>query len=153
MNRRLMMRKNVLRNEKGFTLIEIIAVLVILGILAAVAVPKFMDMQATAEEQTLKVALNDMKSRAAMAFAKSMLANNGTAIAADQNGFSDLGFSTVADVDAAFVDFAGRWALTSDTVITYTLTNTGNYNTATFTLSPAGDATGPAKITLAFQGS
>jgi len=28
------------RNQKGFTLIEIIAVLVILGILAAVAVPK-----------------------------------------------------------------------------------------------------------------
>ena len=34
------------REQRGFTLIEIIAVLVILGILAVVAVPKYFDMQA-----------------------------------------------------------------------------------------------------------
>ena len=34
------MKKGTLRNQKGFTLIEIIAVLVILGILAAVAIPR-----------------------------------------------------------------------------------------------------------------
>ena len=35
-------------NQKGFTLVEIIAVLVILGILAAVAVPKFLDLSDSA---------------------------------------------------------------------------------------------------------
>jgi len=40
-----MEKRNILRNQKGFTLIEIIAVLVILGILAVVAVPRFVGLQ------------------------------------------------------------------------------------------------------------
>lgn len=63
-------RKN---KEEGFTLVEVIAVLVILGILAAVAVPKFFDMQDTAREKAMTGAVGELNGQIALAFAQNAL--------------------------------------------------------------------------------
>lgn len=63
----------VLKNQKGFTLIEIIAVLVIMGILAAVAVPKFFDLAGEAETKAYKAAGAEIQARINQNFAQNLL--------------------------------------------------------------------------------
>lgn len=137
--------REVVQAQKGFTLIEIIAVLVILGILAATAVPKFFDLQKVAEEKTLQVALNDMKSRASIAFARSLLNNNGRAEPGDFDTFSDLGLANNGDLILAYRDFAGTWNTDGTTTVTYVMRN--DDVTWTFTLS-GGTTTEPAGIIM-----
>jgi prepilin-type N-terminal cleavage/methylation domain-containing protein len=68
-----MKAKKMIKNEKGFTLIEIIAVIIIMGILAAVAVPKFFSMQEDAKQAALNGALSEAAARFNHAFSKYIL--------------------------------------------------------------------------------
>ena len=62
-------------NRKGFTLIELIMVIVILGILAAIAVPRYVDLTSKAKDAARDGALGAIRSAIAMEYAN-RISNN-----------------------------------------------------------------------------
>lgn len=59
--------------QQGFTLIELVIVIVILGILAATAAPKFINLQGDAREGTLNAMKASMETAAAAVHAKALI--------------------------------------------------------------------------------
>ena len=111
--------KTIPNKESGFTLIELVIVIVILGILASVAIPKYEDMREQARSATLKGQLGGIRSAVAIQYSRNAL--NGAASFPVLNGtiFADgnvpkepvMNLNTVKTT--AGVDNAGGWQYTS----------------------------------------
>lgn len=64
------------RTQTGFTMIELIVVIVILGVLAATALPKFVNVQANAEEAALKGVVGSMASAMSINYGGCLVVNH-----------------------------------------------------------------------------
>ena len=104
-----------MNRNSGFTLIEIIMVIIIIGIIAAVAVPKFFDLNDRAEKNSVEYVIGSLK--AALAVSSSHSTATGAAIVL-HNPFDDLVtkpdnyVGSFPDVTTANFE-AGEWAYQS----------------------------------------
>jgi len=113
-----MKRGKLLRTQGGFTLIEIIAVLIVLGILAAVAVPKYFSLISNAEDKAATAVKAELQARANLYFANQLIANNGNVTpAGDAQWVNNVGGKPTANEfpDWTITDTAMTADTTSDT--------------------------------------
>jgi len=118
------------KSTKGFTLIELVMVIVILGILAAVAVPKFADITGDANRAVFKADLANVAGGLAVKQAQTLIANPG----ASNSGYpQNLDGGTIPFEDVIQGGIAARWAATSAAAGFGTAAGVGGTAVYTFT--------------------
>ena len=105
-----MPKRKLLQNDKGFTLVEIIAVLVILGILAVLAVPRYIDLEQNAKKKAFSTAINEINAREFLTWSDHKISGSG--YVSDAKIFGEMNY----DVDPNFVWNAGDPTVTGGTL-------------------------------------
>ncbi|MCG9690622.1 pilin [Vibrio sp. Isolate22] len=121
-----MNNKNKRTNQKGFTLIELMIVVAIIGVLSAIAVPAYKDYVAKSEVASALATMKALLTPAELTYQESgkLAANTAVDTLGISAGSNVLGtISVPADNDIKFL-FGSKSAI-SNAYITYSRTSTG----------------------------
>ncbi len=120
-----------LKNEKGFTLIELVIVILVLGLLAAFAVPRFIGITSTARTNSVLALAGAIRAAEAMARTQYLINGNLTATTVTMDGQvvnvtagTGIPRSAAGGIDVALQDYTG-FTFTSGTPSIFQPTNGG----------------------------
>lgn len=85
----------ILKNQKGFTLIELVIIIILIGVLAAVAIPKYVDLRDNAARAASQATLDAGRAGVTLNFAQQILNDGGYV-----SPFSATGLLSLAEAAA-----------------------------------------------------